>query len=213
MTTMVSLAGHPRDRAELAGRELVPGGSRFEEALILASRLHAEQARKSVPIPYIGHLLAVASLVIEDGGSEDEVVAALLHDAGEDQGGVPTVDMIRERFGPAVAGIVLGCSDTLELPKPAWRPRKEAYLAHLEEASPQVMRVSTADKLHNARAVLRDLRSEGPSVFDRFSAPPEGTLWYFTALAEVLGRRRPGPLSDELQRVVATLVDEAGDVS
>ena len=141
---------------------------RFEQALVLAHQLHANQVRKGTTIPYIGHLLAVTAIVIENGGSEDEAIAALLHDAVEDQGGATTREEIRQRFGENVAVIVDGLSDTDQTPKPPWRARKEAYIAHLSEASSSVLLVSLADKIHNAGSILRDLRNEGVSVWSRF---------------------------------------------
>jgi (p)ppGpp synthase/HD superfamily hydrolase len=178
-------------------------GARLDEAFALARRLHAGQRRKGTDIPYLGHLMAVAAYVIEDGGDEDEVIAALLHDAVEDQGGAPTLALIRERFGPRVAAIVAACSDTDETPKPPWRDRKAAYLAHLRDpALPDgALRVSLADKLHNARAILADLRA-GHDVFARFNAPREAQAWYYDALATTFTELAPGPMADELRRVV-----------
>src|SRR5947199_8691848 len=130
--------------------------TRFEEALIYATRLHASQSRKGSTTPYIAHLLAVTALVLENGGNEDEAIAALLHDAIEDQGGASTREEIRRHFGDAVVAIVDGCTDTEVMPKPPWRGRKEAYIAHIRHASPSVRLVSAADKLHNARTILAD---------------------------------------------------------
>ena len=156
-----------------------PIGPRLDDAFVLARELHAGQRRKGTDIPYLGHLMAVAALVIEDGGDEDEAIAALLHDAVEDQGGPPTLVLIRGRFGTRVAAIVAACSDTDETPKPPWRARKEAYLAHLRDPDlPEgTLRVSLADKLHNARAILADLRA-GHDVFARFNAPRQDQAWY-----------------------------------
>src|SRR5579863_10171673 len=134
---------------------------RFEEALVCATQLHAEQTRKGTTIPYIAHLLAVTSIVLENGGNEDEAIAALLHDAIEDQGGAATREEIRRRFGNIVVTIGDGCTDAEVLPKPPWRARKEAYIAHLRHASSSVLLVSAADKLHNARTVLADYRVLG----------------------------------------------------
>jgi (p)ppGpp synthase/HD superfamily hydrolase len=173
--------------------------------LHLASGLHRSQARKGTSLPYISHLLGVASLVLEDGGSEDEAIAALLHDAVEDQGGQATLLLIQERFGPDVAGIVEACSDTDVVPKPPWRERKEAYIAHLATAPPEVIRVSLADKLHNARAIVRDLRVHGPSLWERFH-PDADQVWYYDALARAF--REAGctsPMLDELDDAVAEM--------
>lgn len=187
---------------------------RFEAALIYASQLHANQRRKGTTIPYISHLLGVASLVIEDGGDEDEVIAALLHDAPEDQGGLSTLDEIRVRFGERVAAIVEGCTDTFNTPKPAWRKRKEDYLLHLAGASLQVVRVSLADKLHNARAILRDVRRDGAHTFTRFNGGKGGTLWYYSALAQVYRSRCPeADMLSELEQVIDQIKAFAGESS
>ncbi len=179
---------------------------RFSEALTLTVELHSNQSRKRTPTPYLGHLLGVASIVIDSGGDEDEVIAALLHDAVEDQGGKETLELIRERFGDRVAGIVWACSDTDEVPKPPWRKRKEDYLAHLESADASTLLVSCADKLHNARSIVLDHGDVGSAVWDRFSASREQTLWYYGSLAEVFERRLPdSQLSRELSGVVERL--------
>lgn len=178
---------------------------RFEEALVYAARLHAGQARKGTSIPYIAHLLAVAAIVLEHGGNEDEAIAALLHDAIEDQGGAATRAEIRRRFGETVVQIVDGCSDAETMPKPPWRPRKEAYLAHLRQASPSVRLVSAADKLHNARAILADYRAIGDTLWQRFSGRKEGTLWYYRSVVGSLRAAGTTPLVEELARVVAEL--------
>lgn len=178
---------------------------RFEDALIYAHQLHARQKRKGTSIPYIGHLLGVTSLVIENGGTEDEAIAALLHDAVEDQGGSQTREEIRRRFGERVAAIVDGLTDTDQVPKPPWRKRKEDYIAHLSRASASVLLVSTADKLHNAQSILRDYRLSGGKVWDRFSGGRAGTLWYYRALVTAFRARGDTPLVQELDRVVSEL--------
>jgi (p)ppGpp synthase/HD superfamily hydrolase len=147
----------------------MPYGEKLEHALLYASRLHRNQVRKGTSTPYITHLLAVASIVGENGGTEDEVVAALLHDAPEDQGGEATLRDIRLRFGDEVAEIVDGCTDTYQDPKPPWRERKERYLAHLANAPDSVRLVSSADKLHNARSVLSDYMLVGEDLWTRFN--------------------------------------------
>ena len=185
-------------------------GPRFDDALVFASDLHREQRRKSTDVPYVSHLLGVASLVLEDGGSEDEAIAALLHDAVEDQGGAPTLERVRQRFGDEVARIVAACSDTDQDPKPPWRARKEAYLAHLEEADESVLRVSLADKLHNARAIARDLRTHGEPVWQRFSAGHEEQLWYYRALLDVFQRRSRSPMVHELAAMLRQLEGRSG---
>jgi GTP pyrophosphokinase len=189
-----------------------PFTSRFNEALVYAADLHREQARKATQIPYVAHLLAVASLVMESGGSEDQAIAALLHDAIEDQGGAPTGDKIRDRFGERVYAIVSGCTDSVVekgQQKEAWKLRKERYVAHLREAPAVVKLVSAADKLHNARAILADYRSLGEGLWNRFSAGRTDILWYYHALIEAF--REPVPtdglrrLVDELDRVIREL--------
>jgi len=178
---------------------------RFEEALTLAVRLHASQVRKGTAVLYIAHLLAVASLVLEQGADEDEAIAALLHDAVEDQGGEATLGEIRRRFGERVAEIVDGCTDARATPKPPWRGRKEAYLAHLLQASTAVRLVSVADKLHNARTILADYRTLGEPLWDRFNGGREGTLWYYRSLVEAFRATGPSPLAEELDRGVSEL--------
>jgi (p)ppGpp synthase/HD superfamily hydrolase len=197
--------------AQDAGAPLL--SPRFEQALLMASRLHARQRRKGADIPYVSHLLAVASLVLEDGGSEDEAIAALLHDAVEDQGGAPTLERIRQAFGDRVAGIVAGCTDSDTDPKPPWRERKERYIAHIRHAGPDVRRVSSADKLHNARAILADFRKHGDAVWDRFTADRQGVLWYYRSLVTAFRQAGGGFLVDELDRVVSTLEAATGEAS
>ncbi len=183
----------------------MPYGEKFEHALVYAYRLHRDQLRKGTSTPYITHLLAVASIVGENGGTEDEVIAALLHDAPEDQGGEATLRDIRARFGDEVAEIVDGCTDTYEDPKPPWRERKERYLAHLANAPDSVRLVSSADKLHNARSVLSDYRVLGDDLWTRFNGKKEGTLWYYRAIVDTL--QDDGPIVEELDRVVSELED------
>jgi len=140
-------------------------GCRFEQAVLYATHVHGGHVRKGTTIPYLAHLLAVTTLVLEDDGKEDDAIAALLHDAAEDQGGTERLNDIRLRFGQRVAEIVAACSDTLETPKPPWRERKEAYLQHLESAPDEVLRISLADKLHNIRAITLDYeRLGGPAL-------------------------------------------------
>jgi len=178
---------------------------KFEEALCCAMRWHAQQVRKGTRVPYAAHLLGGASLIIEEGGTMTEAIAALLHDAVEDQGGAPRQAEIRRRFGPRVATIVRGCTDTDQAPKPPWRPRKEEYLRHLEHASRAILRVSLADKLHNARAILADADRVGNAVWGRFSAPRRDVLWYYGALAHCFDRRLPGAMASELHRCVRAM--------
>jgi len=143
----------------------------FSRALAFATELHAIQLRKQTDIPYISHLIGVAGIVLENGGTADEAIVGLLHDSIEDcgvkfPGGVEALRAhIRASFGPAVLAIVEGCTDAETLPKPPWRARKAAYLAHLVTASPSVRLVSCSDKLHNARAIVSDLRVMGNALF------------------------------------------------
>ncbi len=188
----------------------MPYGERFEEALLYAARLHRDQTRKGPEVPYVTHLLAVAAIVGENGGTEDEVVAALLHDAPEDRGGKDRLEDVRARFGDEVAEIVDGCTDTYEDPKPEWRPRKKTYVAHVAKASPSVRLVSAADKLHNARSILADLRGVGNELWNRFTGGKEGTLWYYRALVEAYVEAGSNPVVEELDRVVREIEALAG---
>jgi (p)ppGpp synthase/HD superfamily hydrolase len=181
----------------------LPYTEKFEDALVYAAQLHRDQTRKGTGVPYVTHLLAVAAIVGENGGTEDEVIAGLLHDAPEDAGGEERLAEIRARYGDEVANVVAGCTDTYEDPKPPWRARKETYLDHLAEAPPSVRLVSAADKLHNARSVLSDYRSLGEDLWGRFNGGREGTLWYYRAVAVAL--EDDSPVADELGRVVAEM--------
>jgi (p)ppGpp synthase/HD superfamily hydrolase len=182
---------------------------RFDQAVRYAAGLHRVQVRKGTSIPYLSHLLAVCSLVLEDGGTEDEAIAALLHDGPEDQGGTPVLDEIQARFGDRVASMVAGLSDAMPAPgetKAPWRERKEAYLQHLGEATASVLRVSLADKLHNARSILVDLGTDGEGVWDRFNAGPADQAWYYGQLLSAYQRRLPTSRNlPELARVLAEL--------
>ena len=185
---------------------------RFDRALVLASGLHRDQRRKGSGAPYVSHLLAVAAIVIEQGGDEDQAIAALLHDAVEDQGGLATRDRIEAEFGPEVARLVMICTDSAVEPKPPWRPRKEAYLANLRRADDRARLISCADKLHNARSILHDLRALGDDLWPRFTGGRDGSLWYYRALAEVFLETGPRALAGELDRVVGEIgrLSEAG---
>src|SRR5262245_5012512 len=185
---------------------------RFDRALLYATHLHEGQVRKGTNTPYVAHLLAVTATVLEYGGDEDLAIAALLHDSAEDQGGKVRLDDVRNRFGERVARIVEACSDSLADTgkgerKAHWRERKEAYLAHLLKADENILSVSLADKLHNARTILRDLRKPdiGEKVWARFSVPKEQTLWYYRSLADTFCERLPGQLSNELREIVEVL--------
>jgi (p)ppGpp synthase/HD superfamily hydrolase len=178
---------------------------RFEEALIYAARLHACQVRKGSGVPYVSHLLAVCALVMEFGGDEDQAIAGLLHDAIEDQGGKGTREEIRKRFGDRVTAIVEGCTDADTLPKPPWKPRKEAYIAHLRKAPEEVRLVSAADKLHNVRTITADYRQLGENLWSRFRGGKEGTLWYYRELVRTFWDLGPQAIADELAQAVEEL--------
>lgn len=168
-------------------------GQKFTEAFALALELHADQARKGdLRLPYMGHILGVTSIVIDDDGSEDEIIAALLHDGPEDADGKDTLALIEQKFGSRVATIVDALSDTFKKPKPDWKPRKEKYLKHLrdlegDDQGKQVLRVSLADKLHNVRSIILDRYDVGEEVWERFNAPDKknDTLWYYGELRDV----------------------------
>lgn len=179
--------------------------SRFNDAFRHASELHAKQTRKKTSRPYIGHLIGVASIVLQYGGDEDLAIAALLHDAAEDAGGRPVLEEIRRRFGERVAHIVEGCTDTFEDPKPAWRPRKEQYIEHVRTADADTRLVSAADKLHNVREIIMDVRQHGDVVWERFSGKRDGSLWYYRALVEAFRDGWSHSIVDDLDREVAEL--------
>ena len=179
--------------------------TRFVDACALASALHTKQLRKLTSIPYVAHLMSVAALVLEHGGAEDEAIAALLHDAIEDQGGPGARDMIRLRSGDAVVEIVDGCTDAETIPKPPWKERKEAYIAHLATASPSVRLVSAAGKLHNARAILFDYRNLKDDLWGRFNVGGAETLWYYRALVDAFQTVESTSLVEELARTAEEL--------
>jgi GTP pyrophosphokinase len=182
---------------------------RFESAMAYAHQVHKDQRRKGTGIPYIAHVLGVTAIVLEYGASEDEAIAALLHDAAEDGGGEQTLAYIRAQFGDVVADIVLGCSDSLvEDPedKLSWLERKENYLAHLDNASQSVCLVSAADKLHNVRSIIRDYRQHGEEIWERFQGGRDGTLWYYEIVADTLLRRYRTQLTRDLQDEVDELL-------
>ncbi|MCA9103053.1 MAG: HD domain-containing protein [Pirellulales bacterium] len=184
---------------------------RFEHALCYAAQLHVKQRRKASNVPYVAHLLSVTGLVLEYGGDEDEAIAALLHDAAEDQGGEATLAEIRNRFGARVAEIVAACSDTLDDPKPPWRERKEQAIATARAADPSVRLVMAADKLHNATSVLREWRDVGDDVWQRFRGGRDGSLWYYREMAVALASDDRTGVTRELVRVVAELHDVTGE--
>ena len=193
---------------------IVPMTPRFADAFLFAERLHCNQVRKKTQVPTISHLMAVTALVLENGGGEDEAIAALLHDTAEDCGGRPVLEEIRRRFGDTVASIVEDCSDTLEAPKPRWQPRKESYLEHLETAPEATLLVSLADKVHNTRALAFEYRRVGDRLWQRFTATREQTFWYYQSLLDIFRRRCPEqlePLVDELARAFQDLQGLVGE--
>lgn len=180
-------------------------GPRFDSALAFASGCHFGQRRKGSGAPYITHPLAVAAIVGSYGGDEDQAVAALLHDVMEDCG--VSRQTIGDRYGERVAAIVEACTDSTERPKPPWRPRKEAHIAHVRDQAEHIKLVMAADKLHNAQSILRDLRrrSVGEVVWRRFSAEKGEVLWYYRAITDALGHGWQHELHEELVEVVAEL--------
>ena len=179
---------------------------RFDEALQLASQLHREQARKGTQIPYISHILAVAAIVLDYGGTETQAIAALLHDAVEDCGGKPTLVKLEEQFGREVAAIVESCTDSFEEgPKRDWKVRKEEYLQHLRDCDSASLFVVAADKLHNLTAIERDLRQLGTALWSRFNATPDQQRWYYDSAIGILKERLDNP-------IVSSLVETYGQV-
>ena len=189
-----------------------PGYSaRIVDAVGLAYELHARQVRKGGETPYITHLFGVAALVGEHGGDEDQFIAALLHDAAEDQGGPAVLARIRERFGDRVAALVAGATDSQEEPKPPWRGRKEAHLARIHGAAPELRLVLASDKLYNVRSICRDLRQSGAATWGKFNGKRDGTLWYYGAMLDALSRGWDHPILAELREAHARLVEMAGE--
>jgi (p)ppGpp synthase/HD superfamily hydrolase len=184
--------------------------ARFDEALVYAHAVHASQTRKGNGAPFIAHLMGVASIVLDDGGSEDEAIGALLHDAAEDQGGRARADEITAKFGPAVGQIVSDCTDSWDTPKGPWLERKRAYAEHARHLGAASLRVSAADKVHNAYAILRDLRNEGETVWDRFTASADDVIAYYQSLVRSYRAAGGGRLVDELERIVRGIEREMG---
>ena len=188
---------------------------RFDEALAYAAWAHEGQYRKGTSIPYVSHLLGVCSIVFEDGGCEDEAIAALLHDAVEDAGGRPRARGIRERFGERVARIVEECSDTDADPKPPWKARKEAYIARAKGAVRTTSAVCPLPTRSTTPGPFSgDYRSDGPALWGRFNARCAEQLWYLDELIRAFRRPQDNALVDELARVVGelrALIAEKGD--
>jgi len=180
-------------------------GPGFLRAFVFAAEKHKGQTRKASSIPYIGHLMGVASLVLEAGGDEDLAIAALLHDVVEDCGGAPMLTEVRRRFGSRVAKVVDGCTDAYTDPKPPWRERKEKYIARLRNEDKDTRLVSAADKLNNVRSIVSDYRAIGESVWSRFNGGREGTLWYYRTLRDEFLRDQPNRITRDLALAVSEL--------
>ncbi|MBI1739350.1 MAG: bifunctional (p)ppGpp synthetase/guanosine-3',5'-bis(diphosphate) 3'-pyrophosphohydrolase [Acidobacteriales bacterium] len=185
-------------------------GTRLQRAFRYAAEKHAGQTRKQSAVPYLSHLMAVTSLVLEGGGDEDMAIAALLHDVVEDCGGMPRLREIRRRFGARVAKMVEGCTDSFSDPKLEWAARKDEYLQRLKQEDGETRLVSASDKLHNVRTVLADYRQDGESIWKRFNGGREGTLWYYRALSDEFQRRKTNRITRELAIAVAELEKAAG---
>ena len=180
-------------------------GPRLQRGFRYAAEKHAGQNRKASTIPYIAHLMGVASLVLEAGGDEDLAIAALLHDVVEDCGGTPMLKEVHRRFGPRVAHIVDGCTDSYEIPKLPWRERKESYIRRLTKENAETRLVSAADKLNNVRSILSDYRAIGESVWSRFHGGREGTLWYYRTLRDEFLRRKMNRITRDFDLAVHEL--------
>ncbi len=205
-----SLKPAPRSSPSLRKREPfateeITLGPRFLRAFQFAARQHSGQTRKASTVPYIAHLMGVASLVLEAGGDEDLAIAALLHDVVEDCGGAPMLKEVRRRFGGRVAKIVDGCTDADTFPKAPWRERKEKYIRHLKHADSGTRLVGAADKLNNVRSVLSDYRAIGESVWSRFNGGREGTLWYYRTLRDQFLRHKRNSITRDLELAVNEL--------
>jgi (p)ppGpp synthase/HD superfamily hydrolase len=188
----------------------------FEAALVYATQLHRQQYRKVVPTPYVGHLLAVSALVLEDGGNEEEAIAALLHDAIEDQGGEATRNDLQRQFGARITTIVEGCTEPLPQPQESWQQHKQRYLDKLQQGSAAVHRVALADKLHNARSLLHHLQQRGSEVWQHFRATPSELIWFYEAQLRLFEAVHPGWMATDLAETVQLtqqLIVESGNFS
>lgn len=179
---------------------------RFKKALQVAFEYHQDQERKGSREPYYAHLMSVSALVLENGGSENQAIAALLHDAVEDQGGIPTLEKIRVEFGNEVANIVEECTDAYTQPKPPWKGRKTNYLERMKSASDTILLVSLSDKVHNARSILHDLQKEGDKIWDRFNGGKSGTLWYYQSLANIFDKSPFHSLKQDFRHLVEEII-------
>ena len=180
---------------------------RLAQATVLAEKLHRGQLRKGTTIPYVSHLYAVASLVMEWGGDEDVVIAGLLHDAVDDCGELPTAELIRQQFGDRVADAVLACSDSTDpdwAHKASWLERKRAHIEEIAHTSADAALVTAADKLHNMRSLVRDLREEGPSTLSRFKEP-DHVLWYYKGIIQSLRNAASAAIRQELEQTLIIL--------
>src|SRR6202142_2849351 len=184
-------------------------GPRLQHAFRYAAEKHDGQTRKQTAVPYLSHLIAVASLVLEAGGDEDMAIAALLHDVVEDCGGMPRLRGVRKMFGARVARIVEGCTDSFTEPKPDWIERKKGYLEEVKHADDETRLVSASDKLHNVRTILADYRKDGDAIWSRFNGKKEGTLWYYRALSDEYARK-PNRITRELTLAVLDLESLCG---
>jgi (p)ppGpp synthase/HD superfamily hydrolase len=198
---------------------------RFDDALAFTHQLHRRQIRKTSGVPYIAHPMSVAALVIEDGGSEDEAIAALLHDSLEDQGrhypgGVAQLAQdIGARFGEEVLRIVQACTERTSEEEAAirdkrerWRAHKRAYFEQIREAGASVRRVSCADSLHNTRTLVKDYRQMGDRIWTRFmTRSGDDQVWAYRSAAEAFLRAGTGPMAEELMNVVNQLANEIGE--
>lgn len=189
---------------------------RYTAAFQLAFEVHGHQLRKSTSIPYISHVMSVSALVLEAGGDEDCAIAGLLHDAVEDApDGRVMLDRIRGQFGPRVAAIVTACSDASAVPgqpKEPWRKRKESYLAHLAMADADALLVSACDKLHNARAIVADLREIGPALWHRFTVTEAADhLWYYQSVSDAFSTRVQPRLASAVRDAVVEMTQLGSD--
>ncbi len=179
---------------------------RFKKALQAAFEYHKDQERKGSREPYYAHLMSVSALVLENGGSENQAIAALLHDAVEDQGGLPTLEIIKEEFGDEVAEIVDGCTDAYTHPKSPWKGRKTDYLEKMRSESDTILLVSLSDKVHNARSILRDIQKDGDEIWVRFKGGKSGTLWYYQSLANIFDESPFHSLKQEFRQIVEEII-------
>lgn len=189
---------------------------RFVEAVTVAHSVHDGEARKGTHVPYLAHPLGVAALVLEDGGDEDEAIAAVLHDTVEHAQDAETARQVHRRiveeFGELVGDLVLACTDydPYSGERGQWKERKQRYLDHLDTTPVSTLRISAAEKLHNAAAILRDLRIDGDAVWDRLEHGRDGQLWYYRQLADRLADVAGGPLVRELNETVTAMEEAAG---